>query len=250
MPTLAIRFTAGRYHATPWYRHVNEGAVEWPPSPWRLLRALLAVGFAKQHWPGEAGEIPSAARQLIEKLASVQPQFDLPKGAVAHTRHYMPIVEGTNQKTTKVLDTFLRLSDPDRPLLVHWAVALFGDETDLLRDLVAGLAYLGRAESWVTAEVIGDVIPDQTWSRPHVAGEAVPRGWEQTPVFAPIGAESYVAWRSQELGAALAAAGKLTAKKRAELEASYPADLLACLCTDTARRPVPRVCSTCAAALG
>ncbi len=234
MPTLAIRFTAGRYHATPWYRHVNEGAVEWPPSPWRLLRALLAVGFAKQHWPGAAADIPPVARRLIEKIASVQPQFTLPKGAVAHTRHYMPIVEGTNQKTTKVLDTFLRLSEPDKPLLVHWAVELTDEENALLRELAAGLAYLGRAESWVTAEVIGDVAPDQTWSRPHVAGEAVPRGWEQTPVFAPIGAESYAAWRSQELGAALAAAGKLTARKRAELEAAYPADLLACLCTDTA----------------
>ena len=43
MPTtIAIRFPLGRYHATPWDRSVNEGAVEWPPSPWRLLRALVA----------------------------------------------------------------------------------------------------------------------------------------------------------------------------------------------------------------
>jgi CRISPR-associated protein Csb2 len=234
MPTLAIRFTAGRYHATPWYRHVNEGAVEWPPAPWRLLRALLAVGFAKQHWPGAVDELPPVARQLIEKLASVRPQFALPQGAVAHTRHYMPIVEGANQKTTKVLDTFLRLSDPDTPLLVHWDVALADDETALLRELAAGLAYLGRAESWVSAALIGDVPPDQEWSRPHIRGEAVSAGWEQVASFAPLAAEQYTAWRTSELATALTAAGTLTAKKRAELEASYPADLLACLCTDTA----------------
>jgi len=234
MPTLAIRFTAGRYHATPWYRHVNEGAVEWPPSPWRLLRALLAVGFAKQHWPGAAEEIPSGARSLIEKLASVQPAFALPRGAVAHTRHYMPVVEGSNQKTTKVLDAFLRLSDPNTPLLVHWPVTLSDAETALLGELAAGLAYLGRAESWVTAQLAADATPDSTWSRPHVNGEAVPRGWEQTPVFAPIGADVYATWRAPELAKAREAAGKLTAKKRAELEASYPVDLLACLCTDTA----------------
>lgn len=234
MPTLAIRFTAGRYHATPWYRHVNEGAVEWPPSPWRLLRALLAVGFEKQHWPGSVGEVSPAARGLIERLASVQPAFFLPKGAVAHTRHYMPIMEGTEQKPTKVLDTFLRLSDPEKPLLVHWDVALSDAEAALLGELAAGMAYLGRAESWITAQLVADAVPDGTWSRPHVPGEPVPRGWEQTPVFAPVGAAAYAAWRASELVADLAAAGKLTAKKRAELEASFPEDLLACLCTDTA----------------
>ena len=46
---LAIRFLfpAGRYHATPWGRHVNEADVEWPPSPWRLLRALIATWHRK-----------------------------------------------------------------------------------------------------------------------------------------------------------------------------------------------------------
>jgi len=39
---ISFKFPAGRYHATPWGRHVNEGAVEWPPSPWRILRALEA----------------------------------------------------------------------------------------------------------------------------------------------------------------------------------------------------------------
>lgn len=43
MIAISLTFPAGRYHATPWDRHVNEGAVEWPPSPWRLLRSLVAV---------------------------------------------------------------------------------------------------------------------------------------------------------------------------------------------------------------
>ena len=47
--TLAIRFPLGRYHANPWDRAVNEGASEWPPSPWRLLRALVATWHTR--WP-------------------------------------------------------------------------------------------------------------------------------------------------------------------------------------------------------
>ena len=48
--TLAIRFPLGRYHANPWDRSVNEGAAEWPPSPWRILRALVATWHTR--WPG------------------------------------------------------------------------------------------------------------------------------------------------------------------------------------------------------
>jgi len=29
--TIKLNFPAGRYHATPWGRHVNEGVAEWPP---------------------------------------------------------------------------------------------------------------------------------------------------------------------------------------------------------------------------
>ena len=47
MIAIELTFPAGRWHATPWGRQVNEGAVEWPPSPWRLLRALLAVWYHK-----------------------------------------------------------------------------------------------------------------------------------------------------------------------------------------------------------
>ena len=28
---ISIQFLTGRYHATPWDKQVNEGAVEWPP---------------------------------------------------------------------------------------------------------------------------------------------------------------------------------------------------------------------------
>ena len=47
MFALAFRFPAGRYHATPWGRNVNEADVAWPPEPWRLLRALIAAYWRK-----------------------------------------------------------------------------------------------------------------------------------------------------------------------------------------------------------
>ncbi|MCX6942919.1 MAG: type I-U CRISPR-associated protein Csb2, partial [Verrucomicrobia bacterium] len=46
MIAIKIDFPAGRWHATAWGTHVNEGVTEWPPCPWRLCRALIAAW----HW--------------------------------------------------------------------------------------------------------------------------------------------------------------------------------------------------------
>ncbi|HAA54645.1 MAG TPA: type I-U CRISPR-associated protein Cas5/Cas6, partial [Myxococcales bacterium] len=108
MFAIKFRFLTGRYHATPWDRQVNEGAIEWPPSPWRIYRALLAC------WHLKGGDIEEAQmRALIEQLVSVQPHYHIPDGVVAHTRHYMPLgaLDGktSQDKTTKILDAFLHV---------------------------------------------------------------------------------------------------------------------------------------------
>jgi CRISPR-associated protein Csb2 len=78
MPTLLLRFPSRRYHGTPWGHHVNEGQIEWPPSPWRLLRALLATGYNTMGWEGDlrdpmSNSPPPVARSLILKLVQVLP---------------------------------------------------------------------------------------------------------------------------------------------------------------------------------
>src|SRR5262245_41855325 len=103
MPVIELTFPVGRFHATPWGRHVNEGAVEWPPSPWRILRALIATWHLKATDAVEE----QTMRSLILALAQRAPRYRVPAAALAHTRHYMPYNEGKNEKTTKVFDTFV-----------------------------------------------------------------------------------------------------------------------------------------------
>ncbi len=107
MLSIELRFPTGRYHATPWDQHVNEGGVEWPPSPWRLLRALVATWHLKASHEIDATELTS----LIEALAETPPTYRLPTAIGAHTRHYMPIgkLDKGIEKTTKVFDTFVHL---------------------------------------------------------------------------------------------------------------------------------------------
>ena len=150
MIAIEMRFLTGKYHATPWGRQVNEGAVEWPPSPWRILRALLAV------WHHKFPEVPEEhVQDLLQKL-SVAPAYKLPKSAAGHTRHYMPTA---NDAKTKVFDTFIVISRSE-PLVICWPnLELSDGQQLLLTRLVAAMGYFGRAESWVEASVTA-IAPD------------------------------------------------------------------------------------------
>src|ERR1700730_2618560 len=111
MIALSLRFPAGRYHATPWGRHVNEAALAWPPEPVRILRALIASHHRKADTELFSGE---ALADLIEVLAERLPLYRLPEAILAHTRHYMPI---NGKNTSLVFDAFARF-DPQEPLIV------------------------------------------------------------------------------------------------------------------------------------
>jgi CRISPR-associated protein Csb2 len=105
MFALIFRFPFGRYHGTPWGRHVNEGAVAWPPEPYRILRALIAVWHRKadkRHWS------EAALHHLIETLAASGPVYRLPHAVHTHTRHYMPQgrLEGGRERTSQCSTRF------------------------------------------------------------------------------------------------------------------------------------------------
>lgn len=154
MFALAFRFPAGRYHATPWGRNVNEADVAWPPEPWRLLRTLVAMYWRKgNHARWSDGDLA----RLIDSLAETLPEYSLPLGAVhAHTRHYMPtgtLARGS-PKTTLVFDAFLRLPSGST-LVAAWPLAtLSRDQFALAADLAGSISYLGRAESWAECEAL------------------------------------------------------------------------------------------------
>jgi len=187
MLAISLTFPAKRYHATPWGRQVNEGAVEWPPSPWRLLRSLVAV------WHHKFPDVPEAdVRDLIEKLTS-PPRFCLPTAAQGHTRHYMPLVDGDR---TKVFDTFIAV-DPDDAVVAVWPdVELTPAERMLLGRLLAAMSYFGRAESWVHCAVLENV-PSGQDVVPLELGQEPPSDYELIRTLVPVPADEHVAWYTE-----------------------------------------------------
>lgn len=241
MPTIMFRFPGGRYHATPWGHHVQEGMVEWPPSPWRLVRALIATAFTKLREPDPLSA-DHVLRRLVARLSDALPTYRLPCCAVTHTRHYMPL-GGKDGKTTLVLDASAVVGDA--ALVVEWPVELDAECRDYLARLLASMGYLGRAESWVEAALIPEgTLPADSGTRcePHVDGMAKGRGWEQVSLIAPLPAAQYAEWREVEVAAALRdlplptndkAPPKALEKKRAKALEPYPGDLFACLTCDS-----------------
>ncbi|MCX7701354.1 MAG: type I-U CRISPR-associated protein Csb2 [Gemmataceae bacterium] len=239
MPTVKLRFPGGRYHATPWGHHVNEGLIEWPPCPWRLLRALLAAGFSKLGWI----EIPTVGRRLIEKLAAVLPTYRLPAASAAHSRHYMPTIEGKAQKTTLVFDTWANVGDGD--LLIYWPCELDAEETASLAKLAAALGYLGRSESWAEAELLPEDTGIDWNAEPCQEGKPMGPGWEQVSLLAAIPQHEYAQWYEAETSRVLSTIQKpsgkrITAKLQEKYEtqcrnalAPYPKDLIECLTKET-----------------
>src|SRR3954470_8068893 len=148
MPVIIkLTFPAGRYHATPWGRHVNEGVPEWPPSPWRLLRALVAV------WKRPCRAFSDAQFRPPLGPLTPPPGFGLPPHRVAHTRHYMPWEKKGPADRTLVFDTFVAVGR-HQSVLVRWPEAtLAPEERPVLTRLLDHLTTLGRAETWVHAEL-------------------------------------------------------------------------------------------------
>ena len=155
--TLRITLLSGRYGATPWDRSEFEGQVEYPPSPWRLLRAVLHGAFLLT---AEPGRLPPGATELVEALAGNQPSYHLPFGEYGQIRGFRPVYgcepvpplattdsgySHSKGKRRSFIDAFLQL-EAGAAIHASWPVDLSPEQRNLLSDCLAGLSYLGRAE--------------------------------------------------------------------------------------------------------
>jgi CRISPR-associated protein Csb2 len=195
MVTIELRFLAGRFHATPWGRHVNEGVPEWPPAPFRLIRALYDV------WRRKCADIPATqVERLLAALAAEPPWFQLPAARASHTRNFLR--QGTESETDKnlVFDPFVVVvptldsgsgKGAERPgtIVLGWPLLSLTPELEqVLQRLLRALMYLGRTESIVDAR-LGEPSAFADWNCRPVDPAERPRDVELVDVacVAPVG---------------------------------------------------------------
>jgi CRISPR-associated protein Csb2 len=155
MVTIEFCFPAGRYHANPWGRNVNEGEAEWPPSPYRLARALIDV--QKRRHPAW----PRSRMELVLDAISGRPCYFLPPATTAHIRTFM----SSNQRDVSIkqliFDSFVAVDRHDKLLMVFDKDVGEQPKRDLAC-LLEEINYLGRSESWIKANLNGE-LPGADW---------------------------------------------------------------------------------------
>ncbi len=230
MVAMEFRFPAGRYHANPWGRHVNEADVEWPPSPWRILRALIATWHRKV----DEQEFPEPLlAELVEAMSVSLPVYHLPDAIRSHSRHYMPVRAGRADKSVLIFDAFLRLQ-PGTPLVAVWPEVTLGDRhRELLSELLDKTGYLGRAESWVEARLLPgfsgtiNCRPSELGMDPET-GEAL----EPIRLMAPVTLDEYENLRRETIQAH-SLDGKKLKKKQKQILHTLPENLVDGMRLDT-----------------
>ena len=221
MIAFCFTFPAGRYHATPWGRHVNEADVAWPPEPMRILRALIATWWRK----ADHTSFPKAVLDgLIEGLAAEPPVFRLPRAVHSHVRAFMP----APTKRTLIYDAFLRF-DRDAELVAAWpGVTLRAGQEALAAHLLERIGYLGRAESWAEGRIAvdwdGEINTCPRSADSTSSGDTVP-----VDIAAPLTPAAWTEWRA----AFIPKLEGMTRSKRNMTEATVPERLSDALAVDT-----------------
>lgn len=166
-------FPLGRFQARRWNQPpFDAGSIEWPPSPWRLLRAIAARWF---QYCLETGNDDTTCRDgILVKFGNNTPTFRLPTVNVAspELRQYQPTeVKFTKKKIEPEMKRPLKSLVPDRcqaippdeAVLWIWKeVALSPEEGNLLAKLLRRIHYFGRAESWTRFRLRddGELLPE------------------------------------------------------------------------------------------
>jgi CRISPR-associated protein Csb2 len=223
---ISIQFLTGRYHATPWNHQVNEGVVDFPPSPWRILRAFVSAYYRLCETPPK-----SELLGLLTSLSTQLPCYWVPLYTSAHTRHYMPIWKEGKASTTKVIDTFLAFEggalSPQAKIKVVWQdVELNHLQQTLLKQLCCQINYLGRAESWVEINLIEDL--------ENLEFNAIPAHFENQPIVFEK-AQLLVPLSPEEMVGFQAGLSILPKPKKGKNQWQIPADILAALELDVGK---------------
>lgn len=154
---IAIHLLLNQYQANDWHHAHCEGLVDWPPAPWRILRAIVAgsynVHLPKQH--------QATLKGLLHKMAQVEPEYYLPHATYIQHRSPRPQMKPGTPPEIKPGKTLyaagLFLDEEDSALFIHYPFELSETEDLVLRLIFNGLTYLGRKEAAAQWEIVEEM---------------------------------------------------------------------------------------------
>jgi len=157
---IEVELLSGRYHAHLWgAAQFGMAGPEWPPSPWRLLRALASSWFCARPHPSSE----DVRDRLFEALGrSGAPEIWLPRSSVHELRYYQPVRLGASDRVLH--HDHFAVPEGGR-FWFRFETALQPNQRALLGDLLGRLRYFGRSESRARLRLVDrDAPPASVWS--------------------------------------------------------------------------------------
>ncbi len=183
-------FPLGRFHATPWrVNPFDDAHGEWPPSPWRLVRAVVARWYQSAREDQRTPDFQQLD-DLINALCTSAYRFHLPNYARRGSplRQYFPAEFGWNPKAKKkaavraygtslAQDNYWCVPAGDGGAVwwfidgEHWTDALAA----VLDRCLERITYFGRAETFTRIRRASEQAPQPNCElRDHRAPDSVP----------------------------------------------------------------------------
>jgi len=153
MIVIKIKFEANRYNATPWENNVNENIPEWPPSIYRLYRAMIDSWKRKYNYYDEDKIV-----KIFEILTSVNPYYKIPEYTSSYTVSYMNVKVTKNlskSESALIYNPFISIKDY---LYIVFNVDIDNENREILNKVLSGINFLGRSESWASISLTDEKI--------------------------------------------------------------------------------------------
>ncbi|AFZ44074.1 hypothetical protein PCC7418_1906 [Halothece sp. PCC 7418] len=154
---IAIHLLLNQYQANAWHHAHCEGLIDWPPAPWRILRAIVA-GSYNVHLPKKH---QATLKGLLHKMAQVEPEYYLPQATYIQHRSPRPQMKSGKPPEIKPGKTLyaagLLLDEEDSTLFIRYPFELSETEDLVLRLIFNGLTYLGRKEAAAQWEIVEEM---------------------------------------------------------------------------------------------
>lgn len=152
MITIKIKFESNRYSATPWDNNVNENIPEWPPSIYRLYRAMIDSWYRRTDYTEEQ------VIKVFSVLTATMPCYKIPEYTSSYTVSFMNIKTGTNialSESSLIYNPFININEP---LYIVYNMDIDEESRAILNKILNGINFLGRSESWVSMSLTDEEI--------------------------------------------------------------------------------------------
>lgn len=157
MIVIKIKFEANRYNATPWQNNVNENIPEWPPSIYRLYRAIID-SWKRKYINSKDKIAKDNIMKIFEILTHVNPYYKIPEYTQSYTVSYMNVKTNTNlskSDSALIYNPFIYIKDC---LYIVFNVDIDNESREILNKVLSGINFLGRSESWVSISLTDEKI--------------------------------------------------------------------------------------------